>query len=186
MRLRFNHLIRHLPGYQWVNTQRKFVNRFIACGHQANQPIKTFINLYVRAPSQSTKSATFSDLWATMQVSLLLTHLLADCPTKGWMTYGRLIQKETPLTGVTVFASILICLNRLSYWHHLDGLLYYWSTGHNFLMGGNMAELSERWTRDLTSRGLFLESPSNFRAWGPFLESPVHFSGQKSNIQIEI
>ena len=25
-----------------------------------------------------------------------------------------------------------------------------------------MAELSERWTRNLTSRGLFLESPSNF------------------------
>ena len=30
-----------------------------------------------------------------------------------------------------------------------------------------MAELSERWTRDLTSRGLFLESPSNFSGLGP-------------------
>ena len=29
-------------------------------------------------------------------------------------------------------------------------------------MRGNIAELSERWTRNLTSRGLFLESPSNF------------------------
>ena len=128
---------------------------------EVNQPIKTFINLCVRAPSQSTKSATFSDLWATMQVSLLLSHLLADCPTKGWMTYGSLIKRNT-FNWSNSIASILIYLKRLSYWNHLDGLLYYWSTGHNFFMGGNMAELSERWTRNLTSRGLFLESPSNF------------------------
>ena len=27
---------------------------------------------------------------------------------------------------------------------------------------------------------------TRIRAWGPFLESPVNFSGPKSNIQIEI
>ena len=27
---------------------------------------------------------------------------------------------------------------------------------------------------------------THFRTWGPFLESPVNFSGPKSNIQIEI
>ena len=114
-----------------------------AFGHQVNQ-----------------SSATFSDLWTTRLAYYSVIYWLTGSLKDKWHT--EVLLKGTPLTGITVFASILICLKRLYYWHHLDGLLYYWSTGHNFFIGGHMAELSERWTRNLSSRGLFVESPSNF------------------------
>ena len=67
------------------------------------------------------------------------------------MTYGSLIKRNT------FNWSNSIC----QYFDLLKTPILLASTRWAALLG-NIAKLSERWTRNLTSRGLFLESPSNF------------------------